>query len=159
MARIANCKFFLKVSLKVWIFCGLVSSFLTFDLLLGEFPRSINLKFILSKIFLDLCITSDKLRSSPPLTFTFTQRGPFHFAEKSRIKNRKVISDLSATATWSPRAKGLKYLANENVWRCCQCCSPCGEQVACPSSPGLGLRHRRRRTKSRLRKILKSHII
>ena len=34
-----------------------------------SFLRSINLKFILSKIFLDLCITSDKTQSSPPLTF------------------------------------------------------------------------------------------
>ena len=58
-----------------------------------SFLRSINLKFILSKIFLDLCITSDKTQSSPPLTFTFTQRGPFHLPESPRIKSRSTQSD------------------------------------------------------------------
>ena len=54
-----------------------------------SFLRSINLKFILSKIFLDLCITSDKTQPSPPLTFW----GPFHLPTfRGKSENKKPIN-------------------------------------------------------------------
>ena len=44
----------------------------------------------------------------PPFDIYFHSERTFSFRGRAENKNRKVISDLSATATWSARAKRLK---------------------------------------------------